>query len=229
MSITPYSSVKDTPFYLRIAKNPVVRASITTAVLVKISTLARSTPFVGFALISCFIYILYRKSRSVQIPKVEMTIRAPAVQNVIVLPTSATILSGQLTLGPKPGTGKRNFEALLDLTTESNQQDISIPFLRVPISNFTPPTVEQIKEAVAFIKAQMDARKHIYVFCQSECKISATITTAYLMTHGVSKTYNHLSMAEAIRWVQDRKKIEIYTQSLEQYVQPDPTLSAHAV
>jgi atypical dual specificity phosphatase len=58
--------------------------------------------------------------------------------------------------------------------------------LYVPITDFTPPPLEDIRAGVAFIRKHIAAGRKVYVHCKAGRGRSATIVLCYLVTKGLT-------------------------------------------
>jgi len=58
--------------------------------------------------------------------------------------------------------------------------------LRLPIVDFTSPTLEEVRTALAFMEKQMAQGRKVYLHCKAGRGRSATIALCYLMTKGMS-------------------------------------------
>ncbi len=58
--------------------------------------------------------------------------------------------------------------------------------LRLQVPDFHPPTIEQLREAVAFIRAAHDADMPVLIHCHAGVGRASLTTAAFLMTHGLS-------------------------------------------
>jgi atypical dual specificity phosphatase len=100
-------------------------------------------------------------------------------------------------LGALPG--KRDVPALKDLgiaavvnTCEEYPGPLGayrkhgIEQLYLPTVDYTPPTLEHIRQGVAFIHERVNAGKKVYVHCKAGRGRSATIVACYLISKGWS-------------------------------------------
>lgn len=67
---------------------------------------------------------------------------------------------------------------------ETEWQAHHIDFLRLPTADLTPPSIDKLKHAVAFIDRQAKANKITYVHCKAGRGRSATVVICYLLKHG---------------------------------------------
>ena len=58
--------------------------------------------------------------------------------------------------------------------------------LRLPITDFTPPSLEEVRAGVAFIQRHLSAGHKVYVHCKAGRGRSATIVLCYLIAGGLS-------------------------------------------
>lgn len=58
--------------------------------------------------------------------------------------------------------------------------------LYLPITDFTEPSLEEVRAAVAFIQRQAAAGKKVYVHCKAGRGRSATIVLCYLVAKGLT-------------------------------------------
>ena len=59
--------------------------------------------------------------------------------------------------------------------------------LRLPTPDYTPPTLENVRRALAFIRAHGDSRHPVYVHCKSGRGRSATVALCWLISeHGIT-------------------------------------------
>lgn len=61
---------------------------------------------------------------------------------------------------------------------------VGIEELRLPIPDYTPPTLEQVVTAISFIQSYKAVGQKVYVHCKAGKARSATIAFAYLYTQG---------------------------------------------
>lgn len=73
--------------------------------------------------------------------------------------------------------------------------------LRLPVVDFTPPSLEQLEEGVAFIGAAHEARLPVFVHCHSGVGRAPLMAAAYLMAsvgHGHQEALAHIRAARPI-------------------------------
>jgi protein-tyrosine phosphatase len=73
--------------------------------------------------------------------------------------------------------------------------------LRLPVVDFTPPSLEQLEEGVAFIGAAHGARLPVFVHCHSGVGRAPLMAAAYLMAsvgHGHQEALAHIRAARPI-------------------------------
>lgn len=58
--------------------------------------------------------------------------------------------------------------------------------LYLPLTDFTPPSLDEIRAGVAFIRQQAAAGKKVYVHCKAGRGRSATLVLCYLVTKGLT-------------------------------------------
>jgi atypical dual specificity phosphatase len=58
--------------------------------------------------------------------------------------------------------------------------------LRLPTTDFTPPTLDDIRRGVEFIQQHVRAGHKVYVHCKAGRGRSATVVLCYLLTKGLS-------------------------------------------
>ena len=78
--------------------------------------------------------------------------------------------------------------AVLDLTAEYPEAAAfrDLPYKNVQVLDFTPPTAEQLAEAVEFVRAQVAAGRKVYVHCALGYSRSVCVAAAYLMSAGLA-------------------------------------------
>jgi protein-tyrosine phosphatase len=57
--------------------------------------------------------------------------------------------------------------------------------LRISVADFHPPTIEQLREAITFIRAAHDAHLPVLIHCHAGVGRASLTTAAFLMTHGL--------------------------------------------
>lgn len=77
--------------------------------------------------------------------------------------------------------------AVLDLTAEYDEADRfrAIAYKNIPVLDLTPPSVEQLREAVDFIREHAQTGK-VYVHCALGYSRSACAAAAWLLTQGIA-------------------------------------------
>jgi protein tyrosine phosphatase (PTP) superfamily phosphohydrolase (DUF442 family) len=88
-----------------------------------------------------------------------------------------------------PDLGALGIRAVLSLQAEREDQfDCAPPdrTLRLPVADFHPPTIAQLREAVAFIDACRADGLPVLVHCHAGVGRAALTASAYLMTQGFS-------------------------------------------
>lgn len=72
--------------------------------------------------------------------------------------------------------------------------------LRIPTIDYTPPTLDDLQRAVAFIRRHAEKGEHVYVHCKAGRARSATVVICWLMDeHGVDPL-------QAQRWLLEKRK-----------------------
>jgi protein-tyrosine phosphatase len=83
--------------------------------------------------------------------------------------------------------------------------------LRLPVPDFQPPTTEQLREAVAFIRAAHDANLPVLIHCHAGVGRAALTTAAFLMTHGLSaeQAFAHVRRSRPIVAMNARQRAQL--------------------
>jgi predicted protein tyrosine phosphatase len=98
-------------------------------------------------------------------------------------------VGGQFRARQWPALHDRGIRAVLSLQAEREDAFHGPPparALRLEVPDFYPPTVEQLRVAVAFIQAARDERLPVLVHCHAGVGRAALTASAYLMTRGLS-------------------------------------------
>jgi protein tyrosine phosphatase (PTP) superfamily phosphohydrolase (DUF442 family) len=98
-------------------------------------------------------------------------------------------VGGEFTPAQWPDLYALGIRAVLSLQTEREDQFDGAPperILRLLVEDYHPPTIAQLREAVAFIDAARAARLPVLVHCHAGVGRAALTSSAYLMTHGLS-------------------------------------------
>jgi len=85
-----------------------------------------------------------------------------------------------------PGLAAEGVKAVVNTCREyagpvEQYKKFGIEQLRVPTIDFTPPTLEHVEEAVAFMKRHSEAGDSIYVHCKAGRARSATVAVCWLV------------------------------------------------
>jgi len=80
--------------------------------------------------------------------------------------------------------------------------------LRLEVPDFHPPTVEQLREAVAFIQAAHDDRLPVLVHCHAGVGRASLTASAYLVTRGLShdEAFQSIRRARPIVYLNDLQR-----------------------
>jgi hypothetical protein len=88
-----------------------------------------------------------------------------------------------------PKLVERGITAVVDMRTEFDDNDASIApprYLYLPTVDDTPPTLEQLREGVAFITEEVARGGGVYVHCGSGVGRAPTMAAAYLVSTGLT-------------------------------------------
>jgi protein tyrosine phosphatase (PTP) superfamily phosphohydrolase (DUF442 family) len=93
--------------------------------------------------------------------------------------------------------------AVLSLQAEREDQFAGPPperALRLPVEDFTAPTIAQLQDAVAFIRAAHADRLPVFIHCHAGVGRASLTTSAFLMTKGLSHrdAFNHVRRVRPI-------------------------------
>jgi hypothetical protein len=103
---------------------------------------------------------------------------------------------GGYVAAPPPGT-----QAVLTLSRNKDPYTTEI-YQASPIDDAAPaPTLDWLKEQVAFVAAQQTAGRCTYVHCDAGISRSALVTTAYLMAR------DHITRDQALDYIRTRRPI----------------------
>lgn len=98
--------------------------------------------------------------------------------------TPLLLVGGQFRPNKWPALQALGVRAVLSLQAEREDRFIGQPperMLRLPVVDYTPPTLEQIEEGVAFISAAHEAEMPVFVHCHSGVGRAPLMAAAYLM------------------------------------------------
>lgn len=80
---------------------------------------------------------------------------------------------------------------------------------KIPITDFTAPTTEQMDEFVTLVTTVMDAGESLLVHCHAGCGRTGTMLAAWMIASGSSAQ-------EAIKWTRGLRSCSIETEEQEQ-------------
>jgi protein-tyrosine phosphatase len=107
-------------------------------------------------------------------------------------------VGGEFTPTQWPDLAALGIRAVLSLQAEREDQFESVPperVLRLPVEDFCPPTIVQLREAVAFIEACRADGLPILIHCHAGVGRASLTASAYLVTQGLS----HVEAFDTIR------------------------------
>jgi hypothetical protein len=99
-------------------------------------------------------------------------------------------VGGEFTSSLWPDLYNLGIRAVLNLQAEREDRFEATPperTLRLPVQDFQPPTIVQLREAVAFIGAACVDGLPVLVHCHAGVGRAALTASAYLMTRGLSQ------------------------------------------
>lgn len=100
-------------------------------------------------------------------------------------------VGGQFTMAQWPTLHALGVRAVLSLQAEREDEFCDPPptrALRLPVEDFHPPTIEQLHEAVAFIRAAHAEQLPVMVHCHAGVGRASLTASAFLMTQGLGHT-----------------------------------------
>ncbi len=116
--------------------------------------------------------------------------------------TPLLLVGGQFRPNKWPALQALGVRAVLSLQAEREDRFIGQPperMLRLPVVDYTPPTLEQIEEGVAFISAAHEAEMPVFVHCHSGVGRAPLMAAAYLMATGGRSHQEALALLRAAR------------------------------
>jgi hypothetical protein len=130
-------------------------------------------------------------------------------------------VGGEFTPIQWPDLSTLGIRAVLSLQAEREDQfDGSPPAraLRLPVEDFHPPTIAQLREAVAFIESCRADGLPVLIHCHAGVGRASLTASAYLMTRGLS----HADAFETVRRV--RPIVALNAIQLERLIEWEQTL-----
>lgn len=143
------------------------------------------------------------------------------------IPNFSFVIAGQLAASAHPGYGvelrdnlawlyEQDVRAILTLTTaklpEAVIRECGFRSLHLPVTDFTPPTLEQIAEGVAFIRQNIEVEHEaVLVHCGSGYGRTGTMLACYFVRLGSSAE-------EAIEKVRQMRPGSIETKAQEEII-----------
>ena len=140
----------------------------------------------------------------------------------IILPNFRWLITGRLAGVSRPRSDDAlatlrtlGVKALLTLTEEPPHHDRLAAYdllaVHLPIADFTAPTLDQVRQAVATIDNFLEAARPVAVHCAGGLGRTGTILACYLVARGTSA-------ADAIRQVREQRHGSIETSEQEAIV-----------
>jgi protein tyrosine phosphatase (PTP) superfamily phosphohydrolase (DUF442 family) len=133
-------------------------------------------------------------------------------------------VGGEFTSAQWPDLNALGIRAVLSLQAEREDQFDGAPpdrRLRLPVEDFHPPTIAQLREAIAFIDSCRADGLPVLIHCHAGVGRASLTASAYLMTRGLSSsdafetirrarpivTLNGLQLERLIEWEQSLRDL----------------------
>jgi len=95
----------------------------------------------------------------------------------------------------------------LDLQAQDWKTVGIVNYQHIAVRDFTSPTVEQLRQAVEWIKTAREKKQTVYIHCKSGKGRSVTVVMCFLFLHGLTSGQKFIGVAETLDHIKSKRPI----------------------